>query len=494
MTRKAYKKNELSVACGRALVARGKTAKSRTDLSRPVSLALADGLFAGGVDFFDYGCGRGSDVLGLQALGIAASGWDPVHFARQPRNAAGVVNLGYVANVIEDPKERARALVDAWTLARRVLVVAARLDWEPSAGAGRAHGDGILTALGTFQRYFSQEQLRAWINETLGAQSVAAAPGVFYVFRDETAQQSFTAQRFVHRRAPVRVSQAALLESRKDVLQPLIEFLERNGRVPEADELENVTEIGAAFGNIDRAYRFLTRTLGTSSWEGAALERQRDLLVYVALSRFGRRPKLSNLTSELQRDIKAFFGSYSTACRIADELLFAAGQPAAVNAECSASTIGKLTPDALYVHISALGDLSPLLRVYEGCARTLVGSVDGVTVIKLKRLAPKVSYLVYPDFDSDGHPKLAETFVADLPRLRTYHRDYRESSNPPVLHRKETFVSEAHPFRIHFQHLTLAEEAAGLLQEPESIGFSQQWTARLAARGYRVAGHDLVRL
>jgi len=33
------------------------------------------------------------------------------------------------------------------------------------------------------------------------------------------------------------------------------------------------------------------------------------------------------------------------------------------------STIGKLLPNALYVHRDALDSLEPLLRVYEGCAR-----------------------------------------------------------------------------------------------------------------------------
>jgi DNA phosphorothioation-associated putative methyltransferase len=115
-------------------------------------------------------------------------------------------------------------------------------------------------------------------------------------------------------------------------------------------------------------------------------------------------------------------------------------------------------------------------------------------VIKLKRREPKISYLVYPDFDSDGHPSLAETFVVDLPKLRMYHRDYRESNNPPVLHRKETFVSVSYPNRAEFEQLTQAEETAGLLQLPETIGFSQQWAERLASLQYRVSGHELVKI
>jgi len=157
------------------------------------------------------------------------------------------------------------------------------------------------------------------------------------------------------------------------------------------------------------------------------------------------RPAFSQLPDSLRRDIKAFFGSYAEACRIGDSLLFSAGQKAAVDAECKKASVGKLTADALYVHVSAVNLLSPLLRVYEGCARTLMGAVEGATLVKLRRDKAKVSYLVYPAFDDEGHPPLAETYVADLRRLRIDHRDYRTSPNPPLLHRKETFVASDYP-------------------------------------------------
>src|SRR5690349_1140737 len=109
------------------LVDRGRTAMHRTELSRPVSLALADGVLEPTDSVFDYGCGRGADVVRLRELGINASGWDPVHSATNPKLSANVVNLGYVVNVIESASEREAALLEAWKLASRVLIVAARL-------------------------------------------------------------------------------------------------------------------------------------------------------------------------------------------------------------------------------------------------------------------------------------------------------------------------------------------------------------------------------
>lgn len=128
-----------------------RTAKSRTDVSRPVQVALADGVLRPGRSFFDFGCGRGGDVARLREAGFESEGWDPAHAPAAPLQMADVVNLGYVVNVIEDPRERKDALRKAWDLAKAVLVVAARPDWEASQVRGTPRGDGIITSKGTFR-------------------------------------------------------------------------------------------------------------------------------------------------------------------------------------------------------------------------------------------------------------------------------------------------------------------------------------------------------
>jgi DNA phosphorothioation-associated putative methyltransferase len=86
---------------------------------------------------------------------------------------------------------------------------------------------------------------------------------------------------------------------------------------------------------------------------------------------------------------------------------------AAVQA-CSASPIGKKTPDALYVHLSAIDQLPASLRLLEGCARAYIGRVEGANLVKLSRLEPKIFYLTYPTFDDDPHPALAQSFSVHL--------------------------------------------------------------------------------
>ena len=123
---------------------------------------------------------------------------------------------------------------------------------------------------------------------------------------------------------------------------------------------------------------------------------------------------LPQLPRDLQRDVRVFFSSYSRACSLADDLLFSAGDRAAVDQACRSAAVGKLTRQALYVHESALPQLPPILRTFEGCARAYIGVVEGANIIKLHRDQPQVSYLSYPDFERDPHPALASSLLVPL--------------------------------------------------------------------------------
>ena len=150
-----------------------RTAISRTSLSRPVALGVDDGLIRQDRTFFDYGCGRGDDLLRLHKMGFQVSGWDPAFFPDEERRPADVVNLGYVVNVIEDPDERVVVLAAAWDLAQKALIVAARLDWEATDAAVDFKGDGIVTGKRTFQKFYTLEELRQWLERVLDRRPVA---------------------------------------------------------------------------------------------------------------------------------------------------------------------------------------------------------------------------------------------------------------------------------------------------------------------------------
>ena len=472
-----------------------RTAIRRTALSRPVALALQDNLIHPGRTFFDYGCGRGDDLLRLQKMGIAVSGWDPAFFPEEERTPADVVNLGYVVNVVEDPDDRLVVLAAAWQLARKLLIVSARLDWEATDAAVDFQGDGIVTGRRTFQKFFTQEELRTWIERVLRRRPVAAAPGIFYVFRDEADEQSFAVGRVSrHRRTPGIEECRELVADHEDLLEPLIAFFTDRGRLPATGELPTAPQLTRDFGSVARAFSMLRRATGPDRWDAIRDQARADLLVYLALAAFPRRPRLGALPEALRLDVRAFFGSYKSGCAAADTLLFSAGDQDAVDRACRGAPVGKLLPDALYVHHTAVGHLPPLLRVYEGCARQLAGEVNGLSLVKLSRRRPRVSYLVYESFDRVAHPALQSSIVADLKGLRLHYRDYTRSANPPVLHRKERFVAEDYPARPRFARLTAREERLGLLDATTTIGTRDGWSRTLSDHRVTIRGHRVVPL
>jgi DNA phosphorothioation-associated putative methyltransferase len=476
------------------MILRDRTAIRRTELSRPVRAALKDGIVSATTAVLDYGCGLGDDVRRLQEQGISAFGWDPAHQPNGQRIPADVVNLGYVVNVVEQPDERAASLRDAWGYARSVLVVAARLKADADERCA-AYEDGVITRMQTFQKFYEQHELHDWIASTLGETPVAAAPGVFYVFRDYAARESFIASRYRRRIAVPRMRLSdKLFEEHQGILSSLMEFVMERGRLPEHEEVAVGADLVGVFGSVKRAFQVVRRVTGSEQWEAITAERRNDLLVYLALGRFPRRPKLTSVPVVLQRDIKALFKTYKQACAEGDELLFAAGDMTQVDAACTNAPFGKLMPTALYVHAESLNRLPGILRVYEGCARVLSGAVEGTTIVKLRRHEPKISYLAYPSFNDDAHPSLASSVRIDLQSFHLKYRDFKDSTDPPILHRKEEFVSEDYPNRGMFCALTSAEEAAGLFAHPEQIGSKERWEALLGKQRLRVHDHTLVRI
>jgi len=160
-------------------------------------LALEDGVITEGDSVFDFGCGRGEDLRQLKRLGFACNGWDPAFRSDVPLHSAPVVNIGYVVNVIEDARERVETLKSAWELAEKVLVVSARLTLEAQRVKASEFQDGVVTSAGTFQKFYGQQELRTWIDQTLGVRSVPTAPGVFYVFRESEDREQFINRKYV---------------------------------------------------------------------------------------------------------------------------------------------------------------------------------------------------------------------------------------------------------------------------------------------------------
>ncbi|PSP11700.1 MAG: hypothetical protein BRC50_11060 [Cyanobacteria bacterium SW_11_48_12] len=160
---------------------------------------------------------------------------------------------------------------------------------------------------------------------------------------------------------------------------------------------------------------------------------------------------------------------------------------------CQRSAVGKLLPNAFYVHLSALSYLEPEIQSYENLARLAAPPVKEAILVKISTTQAKVSYLFYPDFDTEPHPALQASIQVDLQSFQVSSRDYSASDNSPILHPKETFVAPDYLLYEQFAKLTRTEVALGLLEHPRSIGTRREWLQRLENHGVEFRGHHLIK-
>lgn len=107
-----------------------------------------------------------------------------------------------------------------------------------------------------------------------------------------------------------------------------------------------------------RAFQIVLQATKPQGWDAISDRRRQDLLVYLALNQFGRRPKLRELAPMVQNDIKSLFGGYQQACAAADLMLMSLGNLAVVAERCKSSamaegrsaTIGQQRPNSLWVY------------------------------------------------------------------------------------------------------------------------------------------------
>ena len=472
-------------------IERHKAAMVRNSISKPVRLVLESDLFVDGMTFFDYGCGHGGDVKCIAQEGYAAAGWDPYYQPDTPQIRADIVNIGYVINVIESLAERRESLLNAWELTNNLLVVAAQVLIDDSKRGRIAYGDGVITSRNTFQKYYEQEELKVYIDQVLNVDAIPVALGIYFVFRDAAEAEGFRASRFRSHLSTPRVrSQVKRFEDYEEMLAPLMTFVSDRGRLPVKGELAEESPIKKEFHSFNRAWRVILQATDADDWEKIADKRRQDLLVYLALNGLGDRPSMRRLPAQIRNDIKGLFDNYQKACTLADLMLHSLSKPDIVADCCEDSAIGDKQHGSLSVHVSALEELDPLLRLYEGCANRTIGRLDGATIIKFHARKPQISYLFYPDFDTNPHPALHTAMHIDLRDLSVSYQDYSDVYNPPLLVRKEAFVSPSYPHYEKFAKLTRQEEKLGIL-DGGAVRKYREWVQCLEDNCVKIKGHRL---
>jgi DNA phosphorothioation-associated putative methyltransferase len=498
-------------------VLRHLTAIERVTLSVPVQLMIKNGLINPNITFFDFGCGKGSDILSLAEAGINAKGWDPYYAPENEIVEADIVNLGFVLNVIEDPIERADAILKAFQLARKLLSISVML-YGPEQ-PGRPHKDGHLTSRNTFQKYFSQGEIKDYIEHALTQQVFMIGPGVAIVFKDKDFEQTFNARRFksndfTHRllsakilrtktnwsnrqRIPKQSNSQKQYEVAKGILDKLWELTLDLGRFPDVSEFKDSAELIALVGSYSRGIRLIRTHFSVELIEVSAKQRSGELLLYLASQQFEKRPAYKKLEPRIQRDIKYFFNDYKSALGAGLRLIISAADPDEILKACdeaSAQGLGGVDSNqALHFHIQLLNRLPVILRAYVNCGLIIWDSMSDVHIVKIHIGSGKLSLFEFENFDTSPLPLLKKRIKINLRKQDYDVFEYGSEQYPSsVLLRKSDYMHE--DISGFAEQLAFDQAlAATRIIDPATFGPSiQHLTQQLELQRLTISGYEII--
>ena len=459
---------------------RHRTAISRTDLSKPIREALANGLLAENQTVFDYGCGLGNDASHLRAMGYSVAAWDPAHFPKEPKLPAEFVNLGYVLNVIEDSAERVDVLLDAWAFTQRVLLVSTLIEGNELYSSVREHSDGVLTKRNTFQKFFAPSEIQGLIESALDSEAHPVSMGIYAVFRDNRDAQAFLSarsrrhidweqlsRRLGHIRRSPRPGAVDVYLQNQSLLDEFWTLTIDLGRLPQTGEFEREQLLRERIGTHKKALQIFTDRFGRDTYDAARRQRCDDLLVYLALANFRKPIPLKHLGDRLRNDLESHFGSYKQAQARGLHLLLSLKDPDTLIAAIRSADVGWFDEvEAHYsVHGSVIESLPAPLRVFVDCGCRLYGSYRDADIIKIHARSHKVTLLSYHDFDGEPLPVLKTRVKIDLTRLQVQVFEYAEATSEQRLFFKERFLPRNHPDHGRMAAVSSAVHSCGLTQE-----------------------------
>ncbi|EME3981138.1 DNA phosphorothioation-associated putative methyltransferase [Vibrio alginolyticus] len=430
---------------------RHKTAIVRHELSGPMKTLAKQGYLDGRFSIFDYGCGRGDDLRELEAHGLDVLGWDPVFSPDNDKVNSDIVNLGFVLNVIEDQDERLEALLSAWELANKILVVSVMLANDSYIAQFQPYKDGVITTRNTFQKYYAQSEFKGYLERSLQEDAIAVAPGIFYIFKDKLEEQRYLQSKYQRHHTWHQLTSPQPIESKDkaklaisqnstlfdDFWNVCLEL----GRVPANDEFNRSEEVRSLIGSHKKVFGLLQEMFDTKEFENAEKRRKEDLLLYFAMGLFEKRKPYTQQPESLKRDIKALFDDYKTALNLAAELLFAIADTSLINTQCEkahqqlpASLLNE--GHSITLHRDYIDDLPLLLRVYVGAGLQMYGELDEeIDLVKIHITSGKLTLTAYDNFEHSV-PFLVERIKIKMAEQDIDFFDYvNEKRRPPLLNK-----------------------------------------------------------
>ena len=130
---------------------------------------------------------------------------------------------------------------------------------------------------------------------------------------------------------------------------------------------------------------------------------------------------------------------------------------------------GKKLNHSVYIVEESLQLVDVELYKFIADLKTRVEAGSEYNIIKFFTNEFKISWLSYPAFFTVFHPALKKSLTLNIATGKTRKFNYNKSLNPPILHRKETFLHPGHPQIEAFTKLTKQEESYGLCENTQII-------------------------
>ncbi|MGF1694779.1 DNA phosphorothioation-associated putative methyltransferase [Vibrio lamellibrachiae] len=487
---------------------RHKTAIVRHELSAPMKALVKYGYLEGEHSIFDYGCGRGDDLRELEAHGLDALGWDPNFQPDNDKVKSDIVNIGFVLNVIEEQDERLDALLGAWELADKLLVVSVMLANESYIAQFKSYKDGVITSRNTFQKYYAQSEIKAYIERSLQEDAITVAPGIFYIFKDKLEEQQYLQKKYKRYHKwnqltspePIEAKDKAklLITKHQDLFNDFWSKTLELGRIPANEEFDHSEVVRELIGSHKKVFSLLQEMYSTQEFEQAEKNRKEDLLLYFTMGLFEKRKPYTQQPEALKRDIKALFGEYNTALNLATDLLFAIADTELILQQCQkanqqldASLMNE--GHSLVFHKDYIDDLPLLLRVYVGSGLQMYGELDEeIDLIKIHITSGKLTLTAYDDFEKSV-PFLVERIKIKMADQDIDFFDYvNEARRPPLLN-KHLYMPIKH--ESYKKQQSFDKRLAKLLEhnfDKESLLTAMEYHVLLGKEEKRVKGYKIV--
>jgi DNA phosphorothioation-associated putative methyltransferase len=293
--------------------------------------------------------------------------------------------------------------------------------------------------------------------------SRSLSPGIFFVFRDKDLEQSFLADRqrnvtLLKRLErpdsiwlPVTRSDRVqkIYDANRQAVDSLWHTWLRLGREPDKTEVSQPDVIIHAFGTLSRAFRFIRELKDLALLDRARESRIADLTVFLSLSQFAKRKPYKYLEAGLQRDIRNFFGDYSTAQHHSRQQLFKIADTKEIGTACTSAAeqgLGCLVEGhSLQLHTSLVECLPTILRIYIACGTVLYGDIQNADLVKIHIGSGKLTLMTFDDFEGQPLPRLVERIKLNLRSqvIDIFH--YGDEFEAPYLYLKSRYINEEFP-------------------------------------------------